>query len=264
MTLPGCLHIRLPVGLPPVSVAKRSLLRRRRCAPCAPAGRRLPTRIQPVPRGEDDAVYHHRHLVSHPQIRLLRTQRHADRLRRQESHPERPGRGTLNRSAHCAPPHIRRPAELPHHGCSVCKWSLHLQVDLYVLHRLLLQRWRRWGRNSPLPRPHFLPPILRVCLLRLRSWHLGVGRGRLLLHRGGCRRLRLLYCCLHQRILKNILRFLLAVQKFSIPDRRHAISHAGLFLRRCPRRGCAALLVWKRSLIKDGPLQGASTLPTRL
>ena len=37
-----------------------------------------------------------------------------------------------------------------------------------------------------------------------------------------------------------------------------------IFFRRCPRRGCAALLVWKRSLIKDGPLQGASTLPTRL
>ena len=26
-----------------------------------------------------------------------------------------------------------------------------------------------------------------------------------------------------------------------------------IFFRRCPRRGCAALLVWSRSLIKDGP-----------
>ena len=37
-----------------------------------------------------------------------------------------------------------------------------------------------------------------------------------------------------------------------------------IFFRRCPRRGCAAFLVWKRSLIKDGPLQGARSLPTRL
>jgi hypothetical protein len=37
-----------------------------------------------------------------------------------------------------------------------------------------------------------------------------------------------------------------------------------IFFRRCPRRGCAALLVWKRSLIKDRPLQGARSLPTRL
>ena len=42
------------------------------------------------------------------------------------------------------------------------------------------------------------------------------------------------------------------------------IAGVQLFFRRCPRRGCAARLVCKRSLIKDGPLQGARPLPTRL